>query len=129
MSTTRWLLALLVLLGPACTQKGDWISGTLVTVDVSGVWRGRMDPVTSVGGLSMEAELTVEQRGPKVTGVLLLRGDRHGIEGTVRGDAFSFSTPDGRIRADLTVTGDEMTGHGVNTSAARTMTLRLKRQP
>ena len=53
----------------------------------------------------MEAELTAEQRGPKVTGVLVLRGDRNAIEGTVRGDVFSFATPDGRIKAELTVTG------------------------
>ena len=50
MSTTRWLLAVLVLAGPACAQKGDWIAGTLVTVDVSGVWRGRLDPTTSAEG-------------------------------------------------------------------------------
>ena len=32
------LLCVLVISG--CAQKTDWIEGTLVTVDVSGVWRG-----------------------------------------------------------------------------------------
>ena len=130
MRTMRGLLAcVLVLAGSGCAQKGDWIEGTLVTVDVSGVWRGRTDPTTSAGGLSMEAELTAEQRGPKVTGVLVLRGERIDIEGTVRGDVFSFAGPSRRMKAELTVRGDEMSGQGVNMQPARTMTLNLKRQP
>ena len=75
----------------------------------------------------MEAELTAEQQGPKVTGVLVLRGERHVIEGTVRGDVFSFATPNGRIRVELTVRGDEMSGQGVTMSFGRNVTLNLKR--
>ena len=127
MRTMRGLLAcVLVLAASGCAQKSDWIAGTLVTVDVSGVWRGRLDPTA---GLVMEAELTAEQRGPKVTGVLVLRGERHAIEGTVRGDVFSFTTPDGRIKADLTVRGDEMSGQGLTMTFGRNVTLNLKRQP
>ena len=75
-------------------------------------------------------ELTLEQRGPKVTGVLSVRGQKTTIEGAVRGDVFSFATPDGRVKAELTVMGDEMSGHGVNMATmSRQVNVTLKRQP
>jgi len=37
-------------------QETDWIEGTLVTVDVRGVWRGRL-----ASGLAAELEMTLTQ--------------------------------------------------------------------
>ena len=128
MTLRSLLLVLLLLLGSGCA-KSDWIAGTLVTVDVSGSWHGAM----SAGSPSTTSELmdmNLEQRGPKVTGVLSTRGGKTPIEGTVRGDVFSFATANGRVKGELTVIGDEMSGHGVNMGfLSREMKVMLKRQP
>jgi len=108
MRTIRWLLmGLLVIVAPGCAQKTDWVEGTLVTVDVTGVWRGRMTT-----GSQGEMEMTLTQRGAKVTGEGRLRSQKISIEGTVRGDLFSFTDTGGRLRAQATVSGDEMSGAG-----------------
>ena len=101
------VLALLVLVAPGCVQKSDWIEGTLVTADVSGVWRGL--PSSFVPG---DMEMSLTQRGAKVTGDARLGASKIRIEGTVRGDVLSFSEPGGRLIAEATVTGDEMSGWG-----------------
>ena len=103
-------LALGLLGGSGCAQKTDWVQGTLVTVDVTGLWKGRMTTVP--GGLGGELEMTLAQRGAKVTGNGRLRTQTIGVEGTVRGDVFTFSDGSGRLRAQATVTGDEMSGEG-----------------
>ena len=59
-------------------------------------------------------EMTLTQRGAKVTGEGRFRATRFTIEGTVRGDVFSFTEPGGRLRGEATVTGEEMTGQGLN---------------
>src|SRR5262245_6109473 len=83
----RALIALLLVLGtPACAQRSDWIEGTLVTMDVSGVWRGRL-----LSGIQGDMELSLTQRGARVTGDALVRATKITIEGTVRGDGFSFN--------------------------------------
>ncbi len=117
---------LLVLAGTGCAQRADWIEGTLVTVDVSGVWRGVAVPAR--GGVQGEAELTVTQRGPKVTGDFRIRGTKVHVEGTVRGDVLSIAAPNGRFHAEATVMGDEMSGQGVATQGIE-YNLKLSRQP
>ena len=98
----------LVLLGAAgCAQKTDWVEGTLVTVDVTGVWKGRI-----ASGFPGELEMTLTQRGAKVTGDGRIRAQKFSIEGTVRGDVFSFNGAEGRLRAEARVNGDEMYGEG-----------------
>jgi hypothetical protein len=105
------LAVALLLLIPGCAQKSDWVEGTLVTVDVTGVWKGRLVSGVS-GGTSGDMEMTLTQRGPKVTGDARIRAEKISIDGTVRGDVFSFREPGGRLRAEARVTGDEMAGEG-----------------
>jgi hypothetical protein len=115
MKARRSLQVLLVLLIAAgCAQRADWVEGTLVTVDVTGVWKGRVTATSGalLGGGSAEIEMTLTQRGPKVTGDGRIRAQKFSIEGTVRGDAFSFNEPGGRLRAEARVNGDEMAGQG-----------------
>lgn len=57
-------------------------------------------------------EMTLAQRGGKVTGDARIRADKVRIEGTVTGDVFSFAEPGGRLRAEATVAGDQMSGSG-----------------
>jgi len=102
----------LLLLVPGCAQKTDWVEGTLVTADVTGVWKGRATSGGPSGGGSAEIEMTLTQRGPKVTGDGRIRAQKFSIEGTVRGDMFSFNEPGGRLRAEARVNGDEMAGQG-----------------
>ena len=105
------VVMMLVLLGVAgCAQKTDWVEGTLVTVDVTGIWKGRMMPLPS--GIAGEFEMTLSQRGARVTGEGRMRTQKIGIEGTVRGDVFTFNEPGGRMRAEARVNGDEMSGEG-----------------
>ena len=110
--TRRLSLGLILLIVSGCAQRADWVEGTLVTVDVTGVWRGRGTPSVSSGTISGEFEMTLTQRGPKVTGDGRIRTQKLSIEGTVRGDAFSFSDSGGRLRGQATVNGDEMSGEG-----------------
>ena len=103
------LTTMVSLLASGCAQKTDWIQGTLVTVDVSGVWRG---PVTIGSSFSGDMELTVTQRGANVTGDGRIRAAKVSIVGTVRGDVFSFRDTSGRLRAEGTVMGNELSGSG-----------------
>jgi hypothetical protein len=101
----------LALLGVAgCAQKTDWVEGTLVTVDVTGVWKGRVVPLPN--GIAGEFEMTLTQRGARVTGEGRIRTQKIGIEGTVRGDVFTFNEPGGRLRAEARVNGDDLSGEG-----------------
>jgi hypothetical protein len=101
----------LVLLGVAgCAQKADWVEGTLVTVDVTGIWKGRMMPLPS--GIAGEFEMTLTQRGARVIGEGRIRTQKISVEGTVRGDVFTFNEPGGRVRAEARVNGDELSGEG-----------------
>jgi len=95
-----------------CAQK-DWIDRTLVTVDVTGVWEG-----TLKGGIAdRRITLTLVQSGSKVTGQLATTpaagtpGPVEGpVDGTVTGDIFRFQDTRGRLKAELQVNADEMTG-------------------
>ena len=51
----------------------------------------------------------LQQTGTKVTGTASPGGD---LEGIVNGNSFSYRFTSLRGGADLTVNGDEMTGHG-----------------
>ncbi len=106
---------LLLLIAFGCARSSDWIESTLVTVDVTGVWRGS---VSRAGGgtSSVPIALTLQQNGSKVTGQVTLsslsssRDTR--VEGTVNGDLFRFSTSDGSRTGELLVDGDKMSGSG-----------------
>ena len=92
--------------------RADWIEGTLVTVDVAGVWKGRAFIGGTTGGTSGDFELTLTQRGAKVTGNGQIRAQKFSVEGTVRGDVLTFNEPSGRLRGEARVAGDEMSGEG-----------------
>jgi hypothetical protein len=94
-----WLLVTMLLLNAGCAARPDWIQATLVTTDVTGTWRGRPG-----------VTLVLEQRGPKVTGRMLARGNAGPLEGSVEGDVFRFAATFGALRGEATVAGDEMTG-------------------
>ncbi len=112
MNARAWLQIGLVLLlvASGCVQRADWIEGTLVTVDVAGRWTGTM-----YGGWGGALNLTLRQTGPKVTGDVNLASPighvwSGPIEGTVSGDVLRFSRPDGNLRGEVIVAGDEMSG-------------------
>ena len=62
-TVTRVLIAAALAFGLGCAST-DWIDRTLVTVDVTGVWEGSW----STGQGTGDVRLTLQQRGPKVTG-------------------------------------------------------------
>jgi len=73
-------------------------------------------------------ELTLAQRGPKVTGECRIRSTKVSIEGTVRGDVLSFGAPGGRVHGQATVDGDEMSGEGVGSQGYGQFRIKLSRQ-
>ena len=108
MRTTWVVIGVALVLVSGCAQK-DWIDRTLVTVDVTGVWRGTygIEPF----------EVTLQQSGPKVTGQFTMRTGGQGplsgpIEGTITGDILRFRDSRGRVVVEAQVNGDEMTGTG-----------------
>jgi hypothetical protein len=120
------LIAATLLAGSGCA-KTDWIDRTLVTVDVTGSWFGSV-VVTSMG-ISPDVRFELAQQGSRVTGSLQLRaagtGDISGpIEGTVAGDIFSFRNSRGSVEGEMTVSGDEMTGHMSTSYGNRPLSLR-----
>ena len=125
------VIGVALVLSSGCAQP-DWIEQTLVTVDVTGVWRGRFVSNTSSGDL----ELALQQpSGPKVTGQIRLLGGNlrltGPIEGTVTGDVFRFHEGRGEANGVLQVNGDEMDGSGTATIGGSSSSLRinLRRQP
>jgi len=102
------LVAVVLVLAPACAKKSDWIEQTLVTVDVTGTWE-------RVGG-GQPISFVLKQQGPKVSGFFKSEGYNQigawkPTDGTVAGDVFSFRVRDGFLMGDMTVTGEEMSGH------------------
>ena len=134
MKSAIWLVVVTALaVGSGCARP-DWIEQTLVTVDVTGVWRGEYSGGgTAAAGFFLELKL--QQNGPKVTGQLTHGNcncprDDGPIEGTVSGDIFSFRSNRGRITGKLQVDGDEMTGPGTGAGqGGSAITLTLRRQP
>jgi hypothetical protein len=142
MKTMRWLQVWLVLLvASGCAQRSDWIESTLVTVDVAGRWTGNWSGAGGGGDFGM----TLRQSGRKARGdVALTGGDAHNwngsMVGTVRGDVLTFTVLDGRLRGEVVVAGDEMSGTVTFTPISSsgccpgvymsgTKALRLQRQP
>ena len=100
-----------LVLGSGCAKQ-DWIDRTLVTVDVTGVWEG-----TLRGGIAdRRLTLTLVQSGSKVTGQMATPGTgapgpvEGPLDGTITGDIFRFQDTRGRLKAELQVNADEMTG-------------------
>ncbi len=120
------MVGLVIVMAAGCAQRADWIEGTLVTVDVTGRWAGKW------GAPGGDFDVTLRQIGPKVTGDLRLTGRNamfwNGpIEGVLTGDVFKFGRPDGRLRGEVIVAGEGMSGTVFFDSATRP--LRLQRQP
>jgi len=104
-------VATALVLGSGCAKQ-DWIDRTLVTVDVTGVWEG-----TLRGGIAdRRLTLTLVQSGSKVTGQMATPGTgapgpvEGPLDGTITGDIFRFQDTRGRLKAELQVNADEMTG-------------------
>ena len=127
MKTASVVIGLALMLASGCARSPDWIEQTLVTVDVTGVWRGTLTLASGV----FPWELTLQQVGPKVTGQLrqeVNSASSGPIEGTVNGDMFSFRTSRGAT-GTLQVNGDEMTGTGYPASGIGEAIYNLRRQP
>jgi hypothetical protein len=100
--------------------RTDWIERTLVTVDVTGTWSGRVTGGTGAGAPTTSGTLwfELEQQGATVKGSMQYVGGAHPdfpsmsrpIEGTVAGDVFRFKQQSGTVEGELAVSGDEMTG-------------------
>ena len=124
----RLLLATSLAVSASCA-KTDWIDRTLVTVDVTRSWYGR---VGGIGSAGRELLFDLEQQGSTVKGVLLsgtvggsLAGPLGGpIDGTVAGDVFRFKDSRGCIEGELTVSGDEMDGRASTFAGSRPLFLR-----
>jgi hypothetical protein len=120
-----WLaVGALLFIAFGCARP-DWIEETLVTVDVTGVWRGfagRSGSAYSGGSV----QLTLQQSGAKVTGNF--RGAEGGdvpIDGVVNGDKLTLRSSGTRpFKADLRVNGDEMIGSGATTVGITSWNLR-----
>jgi hypothetical protein len=116
MVISRVLMLAIFLVASGCAARPDWIEATLVTVEVTGTWRGTL--ITS-GGAPVNTtyvELMLDQRGARVTGILRAYGTLRidgPVEGTVAGDVLRFQRADGRLQGEATVNGDEMTGRFV----------------
>ena len=129
LSKLELLLVAMSLLGSACA-KSDWIDRTLVTVDVTGMWVGTFGRSGVAMGTGGPIEMSLKQDGAKVTGLARTPGTglgpSWGVEGTVTGDVFGFSSPGG-ARGELQVSGDEMSGTG-STWGGLNMPFHLRRQ-
>jgi hypothetical protein len=141
MKARRCLQVCLVLLIASGCARSDWIEGTLVTVDVSGRWTGTW----TGSGTAGDFEMTLRQTGPKASGNINLPGAHVNefsgpILGAISGDVLSFSRPDGRLRGEVRVAVDEMSGTVTLTPMSQsgccpggpmagTKTVKLQRQP
>ena len=127
MNRRNFLGALGLLIASGCAQR-DW-TDILVTVDVAGRWTGTYSPAQGRGGGLFY--MTLRQTDPKAMGNVEVIGPDAAafsgpIEGTVSGDVLKFSRPDGRLRGEVIVAGDAMTG--TVTFATGTRAVRLQRQ-
>jgi hypothetical protein len=119
MKTTAGVLIVAALaFGSGCARP-DWIERTLVTVDVTGTWSGRVGGGGGVmGAPAGTLWFELKQQGATVKGAMQYVGGRgpglpselEPIDGTVAGDVFRFKQRSGNAEGELTVSGDEMTG-------------------
>ena len=117
------VLATALAMSSGCAKQ-DWIDRTLVTVDVTGVWRGAMTQLST--GSGGEATLVLQQQGPNVTGYMQIPAGTivsGPIEGTVAGDVFKFKDARGNLFGELTVNGDEMAGQYSGPMGVRPLSL------
>jgi len=122
------MISVVFLMG--CAQK-DWIDRTLVTVDVTGTWYGRVASGGTASG-SSELSFELEQKGSRVKGFVRVTAkggpgtniySGGPIEGTVAGDVFRFI--DMRdTNGELTVSGDEMNGRLSLLGSSQSLSLR-----
>jgi hypothetical protein len=121
LNTIAGLLVLVGLTFGVGCAKSDWIERTLVTVDVTGTWSGRVAAGPgALGGPSGTLWFDLKQKGATVKGLLQYEGgggmglpaNSAPIDGTVTGDVFRFKleTAGRSAQGELTVTGDEMSG-------------------
>jgi hypothetical protein len=116
--------------GSGCA-KTDWIDPTLVTESVTGVWAGSMVSPDGQPMIRQGVRLELQQEGAKVigsfegssTGSFVGQGSAP-IEGSEAGDVFRFDDARGTVNGELTVSAEEMTGHGVFGIRPVTITLR-----
>src|SRR5262245_55600533 len=128
-STNGWLgVAVTLLLAAGCARP-DWIESMLVTVDVTGTWSGEVRQLR--GSTLGRAELTLQQEGPNVKGLMTVRSGIPGasrrdmpVEGNVNGDVVRLSGVDGHL--ELVVKGEEMSG---SWTGIREWTVELRRRP
>ena len=120
----RMILVAALVCGSGCARS-DWIDRTLVTVDVTGTWDGSASTAQSTVWL----QFNLTQQGPQVTGTVKGAGMRSAgqINGTVAGDVFTFRLTDVPFTAEMTVSGDEMTGSGTVPYSYSRGTLTLRR--
>src|SRR5262245_35299743 len=130
----RLLLAISLAICLGCAKQ-DWIDRTLVTVDVTGEWDGRLimpeaswsgdfvcdRPIATEASPSGNVVLVLQQQGGKVTGEIsnLSAGSvtstgSTSIQGTVEAAMLGLHDVSRRtFRSILQVNGDEITGLGV----------------
>src|SRR5215831_11552552 len=129
-SMARAWLAAVLLLGASCTKQ-DWIDRTLVTVDVTGTWYGRVASGGTASG-SPELSFELEQQGSTVKGFVRVTAkggpgtniySGGPIKGTVAGDVFRFRDMRG-TNGELTVSGDEMNGRASLLGSSQPLSLR-----
>ena len=123
------LVVAALVFGSGCAKQ-DWIDRTLVTVDVTGTWYG--SPPGAGYGQPGDFLLELKQKGSAVEG-FLRSGTSQGtsntgplsgpITGTVAADVFRFRDARGAVEAELTVSGDEMSGT-VSVAGVRRLYLR-----
>jgi len=134
MKAALGVIAAAVVLTSGCAQK-DWIDRALVTVDVTGVWEGRLimpeaswsgdfvcdRPIATEASPAGNVALVLQQQGGKVTGEIsnLSAGSvtstgSTSIQGTVEAAMLGLHDVSRRtFRSILQVNGDEITGLGV----------------
>jgi len=117
------LLFLAALASAVGCARTDWIDRTLVTEDVTGVWRSERN-----------IELDLKQQGPNITGMIRVYGStaiRGPVEGTMAGDTLRFKQTNGSAVGELTVSGDDMIGQisGILRPPAQYTLRRLSPQP
>src|SRR5258706_2548870 len=121
----RVCMVVILLLAAGCARS-DWIQGTLVTVDVTGVWSG--EPAGNSAPVRME--LTLQQAGSVVRGTVTLKGAQNSppvenapIEGTINGDVVRLSNVLFYNSFEIVVSRDQMSGSFFGRSGRMTVDL------
>ena len=114
-----WVIGLLLLVSAGCASSQSAPS-VPPSVEVTGTWAGTWNPGgpgTPGGG---DYILRLQQTGSAVRGEVTLPGYANfsgALEGRVAGNELSFRLLSGASGAELTVTGNEMSGYTTATGA------------